>query len=82
MNVTLDIYRCCCAEARTHINTNDACTCAYMHTHTSLHTHTHTGKLVALDLSEGAYTRSVKGVQSPGDLEIALQLLHLLFTTE
>lgn len=80
MNVTLDIYRCCCAEARTHINTNDACTCAYMHTHTSLHTHT--GKLVALDLSEGAYTRSVKGVQSPGDLEIALQLLHLLFTTE
>jgi len=55
---------------------------AHTCTHTQAYTHTHTGKLVALDLSEGAYTRSVKGVQSPGDLEIALQLLHLLFTTE
>lgn len=38
-----------------------------------LHTHTHT---------PGAYTRTVSGVQSPGDLETAFQLLHLLFTTE
>mmetsp|Transcript_12208 Transcript_12208/g.26250 ORF Transcript_12208/g.26250 Transcript_12208/m.26250 type:complete len:1102 (+) Transcript_12208:74-3379(+) len=39
------------------------------------------GKRVELDIAEGAYTRILKGVQSPQDLEEALQLMHLLFTT-
>ncbi|KAG2499479.1 hypothetical protein HYH03_002426 [Edaphochlamys debaryana] len=40
------------------------------------------GRRVDLETSEGAYYRNMRGVQSPGDLETALQLVHLLFTTQ
>jgi hypothetical protein len=36
---------------------------------------------VDLQLAEGAYSRSFKGNQSPEDIEVALQLVHLLFTS-
>ncbi|MEW5319769.1 MAG: hypothetical protein WDW38_010898 [Sanguina aurantia] len=39
------------------------------------------GKRVGLEVSEGAYSRSFTGVQSPCDLDTAMQLIHLLFTT-
>lgn len=40
------------------------------------------GKRVGLEVSEGAYSRSFTGVQSPCDLDTAMQLIHLLFTTK
>ncbi|KAG2437776.1 hypothetical protein HYH02_011151 [Chlamydomonas schloesseri] len=40
------------------------------------------GRRVDLDISEGAYYRTMRGVQSPLDLETAFQLVHLLFTTQ
>ncbi|KAG1666686.1 hypothetical protein FOA52_013598 [Chlamydomonas sp. UWO 241] len=40
------------------------------------------GKRVGLGISDGgAFSRSFRGVQSPADIEVALQLCHLLFKT-
>ena len=40
------------------------------------------GKRVEIELAEGAFSRTFKGVQSPCDLETAFQLIHLLFKTK
>ncbi|GIL48315.1 hypothetical protein Vafri_4598 [Volvox africanus] len=40
------------------------------------------GRRVDLEVTEGAYYRIMRGVQSPMDMETAMQLVHLLFTTQ
>ncbi|GLC40306.1 hypothetical protein PLESTM_001046900 [Pleodorina starrii] len=40
------------------------------------------GRRVCLETTEGAYYRTLRGAQSPVDLESAMQLVHLLFTTK
>ncbi|GIL74679.1 hypothetical protein Vretimale_2315 [Volvox reticuliferus] len=40
------------------------------------------GRRVDVEVTEGAYYRTMRGVQSPTDLETAMQLVHLLFTTQ
>ncbi|KAJ9517538.1 hypothetical protein QJQ45_024978 [Haematococcus lacustris] len=40
------------------------------------------GQRVDVSVAEKAFNRSLSGVQSPGDLETVMQLVHLLFTAE